>query len=57
MKGRDYIMSAIDELIKYIMKFTPEQLDKFLLNKITLSILRPEEAAGSDHPTTLEFEQ
>ena len=38
-------MSAIDELIKYIMGFTPEQLDKFLLNKITLSILRPEEAS------------
>ena len=40
-------MSAIDELIKYLCNFTPEQLDKFLLNRITQSILQSEEVAES----------
>ena len=40
-------MSAIDELLKYLFKFTPEQLDKFLINRITQSILQPEEATES----------
>ena len=40
-------MSAIDELIKYLLNFTPEQLDKFLLNRITQSILQLEEASES----------
>lgn len=38
-------MSAIDELIQRLVKFTPEQLDKFLLNRITRSILQLEEVA------------
>lgn len=36
-------MSAVDKLISYIVNFTPEQLEEFLNNKITLSILQPEE--------------
>lgn len=40
-------MSAIDELIKYLLNFTPEQLDKFLLNRITQSVLQSEEVAES----------
>lgn len=40
-------MRAVDELIKYIQNFTPEQLDRFLHNRITQSILRPEEATES----------
>ena len=43
-------MSTIDELLKYLLNFTPEQLDKFLLNRITQSILQPEEATESSLP-------
>lgn len=42
-------MKAIDELVDILVKFTPEQLDQFLHNPITVSILRPEEASGSCH--------
>lgn len=38
-------MSAVDKLISYIISFTPEQLEEFLNNKITESILQPEEAS------------
>lgn len=38
-------MSAVDELIKIILNFTPEQLAEFLSNPITVSILQPEEAS------------
>jgi len=38
-------MSAVDELVKILLEFTPEQLNQFLCNPITLSILRPEEAS------------
>ena len=38
-------MSALDELIKYILEFTPGQLAQFLSDPITESILRPEEAS------------
>lgn len=40
-------MSALNELLIYILNFTPEQLDKFLHNKITQSILQPEAEAES----------
>ena len=37
-------MSALEELIEHLENFTPEQLDKFLQDPVTLSILQPEEA-------------
>lgn len=40
-------MSAIEELMNYIVNFTPEQLEQFLKHEITLSILQPEEEAKS----------
>lgn len=43
-------MNALEELIDYIINFTPEQLEQFLNNEITLSILRPEEASESCLP-------
>lgn len=36
-------MTAANELINKITNFTPEQLEKFLSNPITQSILQPEE--------------
>lgn len=38
---------AIDELVEILVKFTPEQLEQFLTDPITLSILQPAEASGS----------
>lgn len=40
-------MSAIDELIKILIDFTPEQLSKFLSDPVTESILRPVEVSES----------
>ena len=40
-------MSTIEELIDYIVGFTPEQLEQFLNHEITLSILQPEEEVQS----------
>ena len=40
-------MSAIDELIKILIDFAPEQLSKFLSDPITESILQPAEASES----------
>lgn len=37
-------MSALAELTSIITNFTPEQLEKFLSNQITQSILQLEEA-------------
>lgn len=39
-------MSAVDKLIDYILNFSPEQLEKFLQNNVTKSILQPEEEAA-----------
>ena len=50
-------MNAIDELIKYLAEFTPDQLEKFLLDKVTLSILQPEAATESAHQVALGYEQ
>lgn len=33
---------AIDDLINILISFTPEQLDKFLNDPVTVSILHPE---------------
>ena len=40
-------MSAVDELVKILLNFTPEQLKQFLNDPVTVSILQPEEASGS----------
>ncbi len=40
-------MSAVDELVKILLNFTPEQLKQFLNDPITVSILQPEEASES----------
>lgn len=36
-------MKAIDELVNLLISFTPDQLNKFLNDPVTLSILQPEE--------------
>ena len=33
-------MSSIEELVNYLIKFTPEQLEKFLKDPLTQSILQ-----------------
>ena len=43
-------MNAVDELVNILLNFTPEQLNQFLNNPITVSILRPEEASESCLP-------
>ena len=40
-------MKAIDELVNILLSFTPEQLNQFLTDPVTVSILRPEEASES----------
>ena len=40
-------MTAIDQLIKILLDFTPEQLNQFLNNPVTVSILQPGEEAES----------
>ena len=48
--GRGADMKPIEELINYLINFTPEQLDQFLSDPITVSILQPEEASESCLP-------
>lgn len=43
-------MSALAELTSIIANFTPEQLEKFLNNQITQSILQLEEAIEFSPP-------
>lgn len=43
-------MSAIDQLVKLLLDFTPEQLNQFLNDPVTVSILQPEEASESCLP-------
>ena len=43
-------MTALEELIDSLVNFTPEQLEKFLTDPVTVSILQPEEASGSCPP-------
>lgn len=43
-------MSALEELIDYLINFTPEQLKQFLNHETTLSILQPEAASESYLP-------
>lgn len=40
-------MKPIDELVNILLNFTPEQLNQFLNDPVTVSILRPEEASES----------
>lgn len=40
-------MTALEELVDILTNFTPEQLDKFLRDPVTVSILQPEEALES----------
>ncbi len=50
-------MTALEELIKYLTNFTSDQIEKFLHDNVTLSILQPEAVTGSDRPSTPEYEQ
>ena len=43
-------MTALDELVNLLLEFTPEQLNQFLNNPVTVSILQPEEASESCLP-------
>ena len=40
-------MKPIDELVKILLDFTPEQLKQFLNDPVTVSILRPGEVSES----------
>lgn len=46
-------MTALEELLDYIKNFTPEQLEQFLNDPVTLSILRPEEEVESSLPEAI----
>ena len=39
----DCPMTAVNELVNYLLSFTPEQLSRFLCDPVTVSILQPEE--------------
>ncbi len=39
-------MSAVDKLVNIILNFTPEQLNQFLNDPVTVSGLQLEEEAG-----------
>ena len=41
-------MSAVDKLVNIILNFTPEQLNQFLNDPVTVSVLQPGEGAGPD---------
>ena len=41
-------MNAFDELVNLLLDFTPEQLNQFLNDPITLSVLQLEEEAEPD---------
>ena len=41
-------MSAVDELVKILLNFTPEQLKQFLDDPVTRSVLQLEEEAEPD---------
>ena len=43
-------MTATEELVNYIMNFTEDQLEQFLNDETTLSILQPEGASESYLP-------
>ena len=38
-------MNAYDELVNLLLTFTPEQLQQFLNDPVSVSILQPEEAS------------
>ena len=41
-------MSAIDQLVKLLLDFTPEQLNQFLNDPVTVSVLQLEGEAKPD---------
>jgi hypothetical protein len=41
-------MSSVDKLVNIILNFTPEQLQQFLNDPVTRSVLQPEEEAEPD---------
>ena len=43
-------MTAIEELVNYIINFNQDQLEQFINHEITLSILQPGGASGSYLP-------
>ena len=43
-------MKPFEELVNYLINFTPEQLSQFLCDPITVLILQPEEASESCLP-------
>ena len=43
-------MTALNELVNLLVEFTPEQLNQFLNDPVTVSILQPEEASESYLP-------
>ena len=43
-------MKAFDELVNILLSFTPEQLNQFLDDPVTVSILQPVEASESCLP-------
>lgn len=43
-------MTAFEELVKLLIEFTPEQLNDFLCDPVTVSILQPAEASVSYLP-------
>ena len=46
-------MKAIDQLVNLIANFTQEQLETFLNDTVTLSVLRPEGEAEFDRQAGL----
>ena len=45
-------MNSIDKLINIVINFTPEQLERFLSDPVTLSVLRPEVEVEPDRPSS-----
>lgn len=41
-------MSAVEKLVNILLNFTPEQLNQFLDDPVTVSVLQPEEEAEPD---------
>ena len=41
-------MTALEELVNILQDFTPEQLNQFLQDPVTVSVLQPEAGAAPD---------
>ena len=44
----DAVMSAVDKLVNILLNFTPEQIQQFLNDPVTRSVLQLEEEAEHD---------